>query len=162
MLVRDPAESLSEEGVMSKSTGQDRVTKMVEVLHEWQAIERQSMSDTAEILEGTKSPFIRIIMEIIRHDSLMHHRVQQFLIDSLTVANVTVTREDVAEVWEQIEAHDRIERKTIAMAEELSQTAWAPVQKQLLEYLLKDETKHDALLNQLEDFKRGMGRSSGA
>ncbi len=147
---------------MSKSTGQDRVTKMVEVLHEWQAIERQSMNDTAEILERTKSPFIRIIMEIIRHDSLMHHRVQQFLIDSLTVANVTVTREDVAEVWEQIQAHDRVERKTIALAEELSQAAWAPVQKQLLEYLLKDETKHDALLNQLEEFKRGMSRSSGA
>jgi len=147
---------------MNKSTGQDRVTKMVEVLHEWQAIERQSMSDTAEILERTKSPFIRIIMEIIRHDSLMHHRVQQFLIDSLTVANVAVTREDVAEVWEQIKTHDRLERKTIAMAEELSKTAWTPVQKQLLEYLLKDETKHDALLGQLEDFKRGMSRSSGA
>jgi len=101
-------------------------------------------------------------MEIIRHDSLMHHRVQQFLVDSLTVKDVSVSREDVAEVWEAIEAHDRTERKTIEMATTLRNQAWNPVHKQLLDYLVTDETKHDGLLAQLGEIKSGMTKSSGA
>ena len=147
---------------MSKSTGPERVQNMVKVLQQWQAIERKSMDDTAAIMVETHNPFIRMIMEIIRHDSLMHHRVQQFLVDSVTREDVTVTREDVAEVWEKIEAHDKMERKTIEMAEQLKEQAWSPVHKQLLDYLLTDERKHDALLIQLEEVKAGMTRASGA
>jgi len=147
---------------MSTSGTSNRVQEMVEILQRWQGIERQSMSDTAEIMEKTKSPLIRIIMEIIRHDSLMHHRVQQFLVDSLTVKDVSVSREDVAEVWEAIEAHDRTERKTIEMATTLRNQAWNPVHKQLLDYLVTDETKHDGLLAQLGEIKSGMTKSSGA
>lgn len=147
---------------MSKSTGPERVQNMVKVLQQWQAIERQSMDDTAAIMEETHNPFIRMIMEIIRHDSLMHHRVQQFLVDSVTREDVTVTREDVAEVWEKIEAHDKMERKTIEMAQELRKNAWSPIHKQLLDYLLTDEKKHDELLIQLEGMKKDLTRASGA
>lgn len=139
-----------------------KMDEMVDVLRQWQGIERQAMNDTAEIMERTKSPLIRIIMEIIRHDSLMHHRVEQFLIDSVTKDDVTVTREDIAEVWESLEAHDRQERKTIQMAEDLRKKAWSPVHKLLLDYLLKEEGKHDSLISQLDAFKRDLSRGSGA
>jgi rubrerythrin len=135
---------------------------MLNALHTWQGIERQSMSDTAEIMEKTQNPLIRIIMEIIRHDSLMHHRVQQFLIDSLTKENVTLSREDVTDIWEQIEAHDRMERKTIEIAKQLRDQAWSPIHKQLLDYLVTDEEKHDRILEQLDQIKQGMSRASGA
>jgi len=142
--------------------GPERIKEMVDVLRTWQGIERQAMSDTAEIMERTESPLIRIIMEIIRHDSLMHHRVQQFLIDSVTKEAVTVTREDVAAIWESIEAHDEAEKKTIALAEELIGKTWSPVHKILLEYLLSDEKKHDSLLEHLNATKKGMTQASGA
>jgi bacterioferritin (cytochrome b1) len=119
------------------------------------------MDDTAGIIEETSNPLVRMIMSIIRHDSLMHHRVQQFLIDSVTEADVPVSREDLAKIWEKIEEHDRLEKKTIEMATELRDRAWSPVHKQLLNYLLADEQKHDTLLTQLEDIKKGMSRSSG-
>jgi ABC-type phosphate transport system auxiliary subunit len=138
-----------------------KTDEMVEVLRQWQGLERQAMNDTAEIMEKTASPLIRIVMEIIRHDSLMHHRVQQFLIDTVTKDAVTVTREDIAEVWEQLEAHDRAERKTIQMAEELRKKAWSPIHKLLLDYLLREEGKHDSLIAQLDAFKKELARSSG-
>ena len=143
------------------TTASDRVDNMVKVLRQWQGIERQAMNDTAEIAEQTDNRLIRLIMEIIRHDSLMHHRVQQFLIDSVTKENITLSREDVAEIWEKIEAHDQIERQTIEMAKTLREQAWSPVHKQLLDYLLTDESKHDSLLVQLEEVKKGMSRASG-
>ena len=140
----------------------NRIEEMVSVLREWQGIERQSMNDTAEIMEVTDNKMIRLVMEIIRHDSLMHHRVQQFLIDSVTKEDVPVSREDVAEIWEKIEAHDETEKRTIELAEQLHEKAWSPVHKVLFHYLITDEKKHDGLLGHLDEIKSGMSRASGA
>jgi hypothetical protein len=140
----------------------NKVDNMVKVLREWQGIERQAMSFTAEISEQTESTLIRLIMEIIRHDSHMHHRVQQFLIDSVTKESTTVTREDVAAIWDSIEEHDKVEKQTIRLAEGLKKDAWTPVHKLLLEYLLRSESLHDSLLEQLGEFKADMSRASGA
>jgi mRNA deadenylase 3'-5' endonuclease subunit Ccr4 len=147
---------------MAKTTGPDRVKKFVKVLKGWQALERKAMADTGEVAENTRSPLIRMIMAIIRHDSLMHHQVQQLLIDSVTEQALTVTREDVAEVWEQIEKHDALERKTLELAAELKEQAWTPAHKQLLDYLITDENKHTHLLEQLNELKSGMTGASGA
>ena len=140
----------------------ERVEEIVQTLRQWQAIERESISVTREITEKTKRPIVRLMMEIISHDSLMHHRVQQFLIDGLTQSNVSVTREDLAEVWHRIEEHDKVEKKTIALARQLMEESWSPVHKRLLSYLITDEQKHDALIGQLEELKKDMTRASGA
>ncbi|MBI4878357.1 MAG: hypothetical protein HY812_01675 [Planctomycetes bacterium] len=147
---------------MPKKSGPERVEKFVNTLRRWQGIERESMNMTAEIMEETTNPFVRMIMEIIRHDSLMHHRVQQFLVDSVTWENVNVSREDLANIWEKIELHDKMEKQTLKLAEELREEAWSPIHKQMLDYLLNDEKKHDGLLDQLGQIKKGMSRSSGA
>lgn len=147
---------------MAKTKGPDRIADMVKLLRSWQKLERKAIDDTAVIIEEAKNPLVRMVMSIIRHDSLMHHRVQQFLIDSVTEQDVPVTREDLANIWEKIEQHDRLEKKTIAMATELRDEAWSPVHKHLLTYLLEDEKKHDGLLSQLQEIKVGMTRASGA
>jgi hypothetical protein len=146
---------------MANTPGPEKVKHMVDVLRKWQGLERKAMDDTAVIIEETKNPLVRMVMSIIRHDSLMHHRVQQFLIDSVTEADVPVSREDIAKIWEKIEEHDRVEKKTIELAEELREQAWSPVHKQLLGYLLQDEKKHDSLIGQLEEVKKGMSQASG-
>jgi hypothetical protein len=146
---------------MAKIKGPERVENMVNLLKNWQKLERKGIDDTAEIIEETKNPLVRMIMSIIRHDSLMHHRVQQFLIDSVTEADVPLSREDLAQIWDKVEQHDRLEKKTVEMAEELREQAWSPVHKQLLSYLLEDEKKHTGLMAQLQEVKVGMSRASG-
>jgi hypothetical protein len=157
-----PANSAKKEETMTKTAGPERVESMLRVLRSWQAIERRAMNDTSEIIEKSKNPFVRMIMTIIQHDSLMHHQVQQFLIDSLEEKDVPLSREDLAEVWEQIEEHDKIEKKTIEMARQIRDESWSPIHRQLLDYLLTDEQKHDVLLAQFQEVKRGMSRASGA
>ena len=146
---------------MAKTSGPERVEKMAKVLRNWQKLERKAMDDTAAIIEESDNPLVQMIMSIIRHDSLMHHRVQQFLIDSITDADVPVSRDDLANIWDKIEQHDRLEKKTIEMATELRDAAWSPVHKQMLGYLLEDEKKHDGLLGQLREIKVGMSKASG-
>ena len=145
---------------MTESIGSERVETFLKTLRGWQFIERRAVGVTAEVSETTKNPLVRLIMQIIQHDSLMHHRVQQFLIDNVS-STLTVSREDVASIWEKIEEHDKMEKKTIELAGELREQAWSPVHKQLLDYLLFDETKHDKLLDGLNELKIGMSQASG-
>ena len=139
---------------MSKAS--ERTREAIEVLRKWQAIERESIEMTAQIMEEAKNPLIRQIMEIIRNDSVQHHRVQQFLIDSLTKEQVRLTPEELGEVWDEITAHDEVERETIELAKECKKECKFFVQKALLDYLITDEEKHDTLLQALEDFKKNL------
>ncbi len=65
-------------------SGPERQKFTIDVLRQWQGIERDAIETTAQIMEKTDNLLIRQIMEIIRNDSVQHHRVQQFLIDSIT------------------------------------------------------------------------------
>ena len=140
------------------SNGTQRTSDAISLLRQWQALERQAIETTAQIMEQTDNLLIRQVMEIIRNDSVQHHRVQQFLIDIATKTPVRLSPEDMAQVWSRIEEHDELERKTIELAKELRQTSTDPVQKALLDYLITDEQKHDTILGQLDELKRHMSK----
>ena len=141
---------------MREKKGPVRMKRLVDGLREWQAIERQAIDKCTTIMEQTDNPLIRQVMEIIRNDSVQHHRVQQFVIDTLNKTPVSLTPEQLAAIWDEIEAHDELERKVIQRAEVLRDECPTMVQKMLLDYLLYDEQKHDRLLQELEKFKKGL------
>lgn len=139
---------------MAKGTGQEKIDGLVEMLRKWQKIERKSIEHTAEIMEKTNNKLIWQIMEIIRNDSVQHHRVQQFIIESLTTKPVHLKPEELGEIWQEIEDHDEMEKETIELAKKLRDGCPQPIQKHLLDYLIIDEEKHDTLLTQLNEFKK--------
>jgi rubrerythrin len=145
---------------MASPTGPAREQKLLDTLAQWQQVEREAIETMDSIMHKTSNPLIRQFMEIIRNDSVQHHRVQQFLIDSMTKAAVTLTPEELGEIWGQIEAHDEVEKKTIALAKECLAESRSIVQKSLLTYLLRDEEKHDMILQELEVFKRKINAPS--
>jgi hypothetical protein len=126
----------------------------------WQKVENASIASTGRVIEKTENPIVRLVMEIIQRDSQMHYRVQQWIADSLTGKAVSLTPEEVGDVWEMIEEHIKIERRTMQLAEEsLDATRDAKgmlVQSYLLEYLLEDEEKHQVLLERLASIQKGM------
>lgn len=141
---------------MASAKGPERIEKLVGALRQWQTIERKAIDSCANIMEKTDNALIRQMMEIIRNDSVQHHRVQQFIIDSLTKEQVRLTPEELGEIWDEITAHDEVERETIELAKELRKECRFFVQKALLDYLIIDEEKHDTLLQSLEDFKKNL------
>jgi rubrerythrin len=141
---------------MPKKKGQEHIEELVETLRKWQGIERKAIDSCADIMEKTDNSLIRQIMEIIRNDSVQHHRVQQFIIDSMTKEPVRLTPEELGQVWDEITAHDEVERQTIEIAKKLKEECRFFVQRALLDYLIVDEEKHDQLLQALEDFKKNL------
>jgi hypothetical protein len=143
---------------MAKETGQDRTERLLKTLRDWQGIERNAIETCTKIMEKTDNLLIRQFMEIIRNDSVQHHRVQQFIIDTLTKQPIKLNHEELAQVWDEIVAHDKVERKTIEMAKQCKEECQFFVQRSLLEYLIADEEKHDLILTELDKFKKDMAR----
>ena len=144
---------------MSTKQSQER---LLELLKRWQQVENKSTTQCAEIAEKSSSPVIRLVMDVIRRDSAMHHRVQQFIIDSIEKEAVTLTVDDLERVWGAIEAHIAAERETeelVAACRKALEGTKDVVQQYLLAYLAVDERKHDQLLDGLGLIKRGMYRS---
>ena len=106
-----------------------------------------------ELRRFSENPIIRLIMEVIQRDSQMHYRVQEWIADSLTGKPLTLTPDEVGDVWGMIEDHIKLERKTVELAEEaiamIGGAKGMQLQAYLLQYLLEDEQKHNQLLDRL-------------
>ncbi|MFC1628707.1 hypothetical protein ACFL3H_06290 [Gemmatimonadota bacterium] len=138
---------------------QELQEKLVSSMTRWQEIENAAINATGTIIEKTSHPLIRTVMEIIRADSQRHHQVQQMIIDSFETESIAITPEDLLEVWDLIEGHIEIERRTVEFATEALDAVKGTnmvVVQYLLEYLLTDENKHNALLDNLEGIKKSM------
>jgi hypothetical protein len=129
---------------------------LVSTLKKWQKIEDASVKSTSDIIGMTKNPIVRQIMEIIKQDSAMHKKVQQLIIDSFEKEAMQLQPEELSEVWGMIEKHIELEKETIRLAEESRKNSNSFVVRYLLGYLMTDEQKHNDILAQLEDVKKGM------
>jgi hypothetical protein len=143
---------------MSTKEVQDAI---VGTMQRWQKVEDASVASTGRVIEKTDNPLIRLVMEIIQRDSQMHHRVQGMIGDSLSIPTraIKLDPDELGEVWSMIEKHIEIEKKTVELAKEALEAIKGRrmvVQEYLLRYLLQDEEKHNALLDQLEAVKQGM------
>ncbi len=144
---------------MSKREAEEQ---LVEILREWQHVETRTVVQTAQIMDRTRHPVLRLVMEIIQSDSAMHFRVQELLLETLERKALTLTVDDLTAIWDAVEAHVAAERRTgelVAAAQQALEGTKNVVQQYLLSYLAQDEKKHDRLLENLALIKRGMFKS---
>jgi hypothetical protein len=134
-------------------------SKIVQNMRQWQAIENASVASTGMVIEKTDNPILRIIMEIIQRDSQMHYRIQELIADSLETKTLSLTPEELGDVWDLVEKHIQLEKKTVEMAIESLEALKGRkmvVQEYLLDYLRIDEEKHNKVLETLSTIKKGM------
>ena len=140
-------------------TTKDVQKNLVSTMRNWQQVENSTVALTGQVMEKTKNPIVRLIMEIIQRDSQMHYNVQEWIADSLEGKTVSLTPEEIGEVWSMIEKHIEIEKKSVEMAEQAIEALkgkFMVLQTYLLNYLLADEKKHEDLLQGLESIKKKM------
>ena len=129
---------------------------LVRTLKKWQKIEDESVKSTSAIIGKTKNPIVRQIMEIIKQDSAMHKKVQQVIIDSFEKEAINLDPEELSDIWGMVEKHIELEKETVRLAEESRKNSNSFIVRYLLGYLMTDEQKHNDILQQMEDIKKGM------
>lgn len=133
--------------------------KIVDNMKRWQKIENDAVTSTDKVIKKTENTIVRLIMEIIQRDSKMHHRIQELIAESLTSKAISLTPDELGDVWELIEQHIDLERKTVELANEALGAITGKkmlVQEYLLQYLLEDEKKHNHVLDSLATIKKGL------
>jgi hypothetical protein len=61
-------------------------------------------------------------MITINYDSARHRSVQQFIIDSLEKEHLTLSINDLGDVWTMIEKHIALEQKMVSLVKEVLET----------------------------------------
>jgi hypothetical protein len=134
--------------------------ELVKNVERWQKVENESVASTAQVMQKTENPVIRLVMEIIQRDSQMHYWVQRWIADTLTNRAVTLSPDELSQVWDMIKHHIDIEKKMVASAEEAVAAVKGKrdmlAQQYFLNYLLEDERKHNNLLDSLQILTSGM------
>ncbi|NQU05802.1 MAG: hypothetical protein HQ568_06900 [Calditrichaeota bacterium] len=133
--------------------------QLVDILNRWKKVENASVVSTGNVIVRTDNPVIRLVMELIQRDSQFHYRVQDFMVDMLESKAVTLSPDDLEVIWDGIEKHIEIEKNTIELAKEalaLLKGRKMVIHEYLLNYLMIDEEKHNAVLDALETIKKGM------
>jgi nitrate/TMAO reductase-like tetraheme cytochrome c subunit len=142
-----------------RKTTKEVQKELIDNMETWKKVENASIASTGRVIEKTENPVVRLVMEIIQRDSQMHYRVQDWIVQSLQ-KSVSLTTDEIGQVWKLIEDHIKIEKKTQKLAEEALESTKVSkgmlVQTYLLEYLLEDEKKHAILLERLAGIQKGM------
>jgi hypothetical protein len=141
---------------MSTKTIQEDLVKRMRF---WQTVERDSVASTAAVMEKTDHPLLRLVMEIIRRDSELHDRIQQFIIDNVETKPVTLTPEDLGGVSALLDHHLKLEDQMVeAVDSSIAKLRGHKmlVEEYLLDFLVQDEKKHACLLRSLDKVKRGI------
>jgi len=133
--------------------------ELIQRMRSWQKIEDAAVLQTAKVMSKTENALIRTAMEIINRDSMMHNRVQGLIADSIEKAPVSMSYEDLSAVWDDIESHIQTEIKMHDAAKQTLEEIKGKemiVAEYLLNYLVIDENKHNALLDALQGIKKAM------
>lgn len=140
-------------------TTKDIREDLVKRMQHWQKVERDSVASTTAVLEQTNHPLLRLVMEIIRRDSELHDRIQQFIVDHVASRPVTLSPDDLAGVSAPLERHLRLEDQMVdavnASVEKIRGHKMI-IEEYLLDFLVQDEKKHAAMLRSLDKIKRGL------
>jgi hypothetical protein len=139
----------------TKQIQQEIATKM----RKWQQTENRAVVITGQMMEKTQNPLLRLVMEIIQRDSQLHHRIQQFLIDSVEGKSVALSPEELGEISSLLGKHKRVEDDMLCQVEELLGKLKGKrllAQEYFLNFLLTDEDKHCKMLGALDTFKKGI------
>ena len=133
--------------------------QLVNSMRHWQGIEDRSVESTGQVIAKTQNPLIRLVMEIIQRDSQIHHRVQQFIIDTIESKPVALSTDEMGAISEMIDNHLKIEDEMVNLVDKaLSDVKDRKmlVQEYLLNFLVEDEKKHASMLKDLGVIKKGM------
>ena len=133
--------------------------QLVNSMRHWQGIEDRSVESTGAVIAKTKNPLIRLVMEIIQRDSQIHHRVQQFIIDTIESKPVALSTDEMGAISEMIDNHLKIEDEMVNLVDKALDDVKDKkmlVQEYLLNFLVEDEKKHAAMLRALDKVKKGM------
>jgi hypothetical protein len=136
-------------GEMEKS--RESSDEFLKLIQEWIELEDRTIASADELIRKANNPFVKMRMEMIKHDSGKHKVMLQWIIDNLTKEAVHLTPDEIMPLSELLHKHLEVEAKSIVLANNALKKSQLPIVRYILSALLDDETKHHAQIIMLND-----------
>ncbi len=127
--------------------------EFLELIKEWKALEDETIKSAGELMSNINNPFVKMTMEMIKHDSEKHKVMQQMIIDNITKEAVHISPDELVLLSDMLNRHMEMEAKSISLANEAFKNSELFITRYILSYLIADETKHHSLINKLNELK---------
>jgi len=131
----------------------ERRSAFEEGIGRWQKLEDATIESCEKIMNATDNVLVKTIARLIKSDSQKHKEILDVISDALS-GTISLTPEELGGISELLEAHLKMEKGSIMLAEDEFENSRHFVVRHLLSYLLEDEKKHFKLMSQLIDFKK--------
>ena len=138
---------------MAQVTTKITEEKLLHLIEDWYKLEDQTIGFAEDLKKKSDNPFIKVIMEIIKHDSQKHKIMQQFVIDALTKEAVHLAPQDLIPLADILEKHIQAEAKSMGMANACSTVSRNYFVDFIVSALTDDEIKHHNMLKSLDHIK---------
>lgn len=130
-----------------------------ELINKWILIEDKSIDNTNDVMSKSDNPIVKSMINLIKMDSEKHKCILETIRLSLN-STVEFNIDDLMVVDSLVEKHSQLEEHEVATAEQAVQMSSLPIPKFLLEHLLQDERSHDAYVQELDELKVYMAKST--
>jgi rubrerythrin len=128
--------------------------EFINLMKKWQAMEDKTISSAEELMKKTNNSFVKMAMELIKHDSEKHKMLQQMIIDSITKEAIHISPDELDALSDMLNSHMEAEAESLCIAEDAYKNCELFTTRFLLSYLIADEAKHHGLLSQFNELKR--------
>jgi hypothetical protein len=129
------------------------------MLKDWELLEKKSSESIEQVKTKCGNPLVRLVMEIIEHDSRLHWKLQEFILSSLEREPLTLSPDEVGEVIKLIRNHTRLKTRMVEKVEKTLETTKDKslhIQEFLMKTLLVNEKKHKEMLKGIEKVMQGL------
>ena len=125
--------------------------EFLSIIKEWIVLEDETIASANELIGKSNNPFVKMRMEMVKHDSGKHKEMLQWIIDNLTKEAVHLTPGEIMPLSALLHMHLEVEAKSIVLANNALKKSGLPIVRYILSALLDDETKHHAQIIMLND-----------
>ncbi len=117
----------------------------------WQEVETETIEYTNGEIPKTGNPLIKTMLQALKLEAEKRCLIQQMIVESLKKEAVHLSPEELDVLSGHLNKQLGIEEKTLAAAEKAFQKSELFIPRYLLNYLINDIKRQNALLKQLED-----------
>jgi hypothetical protein len=125
--------------------------EFLSIIKEWIVLEDKTIASADELIDKANNPFVKMRMEMVKHDSGKHKEMLQWIIDNLTKEAVHLTPDEIMPLSALLHEHLEVEAKSIVLAKNALKKSGLPIVRYILSALLDDETKHHEQIIMLND-----------
>jgi chaperonin cofactor prefoldin len=130
--------------------------EMAKGLEEWKELEDKTMRLAQDLHSKTDNAFIKVNMEMIRHDSEKHKAMLEYAINTLTKESSYLRQEELIPLSDVLESQINAKAKSITLATSCLNKDTDMLVKFVVSNLLADEVKHHEMLSRLDSVRAGI------